>query len=284
MQALKIFKIFKYSVKPFTILFPIPLVPFIVGLYAGGFKGALSTIILTFLFYPAVNLWNHINDAEEDVAAGKDNPFTEKGERILGLLLVSFLYPISFFHVLVTSKSFGVFLFFIAALMTFLYSDNMITKLRLKKHYVTELLTYILTVPSFLLALYDVVRPIDSNALILTLALTFLLLSTVVLKDFKDISEDRVAGLKTLAIVYSPQTLLKIFFFLLLGYFFMLFVISVIISPKYLITLLPLVGILYSAREFIRENWEVSLKIVKSINVAIISGILSLTLFGVAQL
>ncbi len=279
-----VLKIFKYSAKPFNIIYPIPLIPFIVGLFARGFQGVLSTFILTFLFYPAVNLWNHINDAEEDVAAGKDNPFTKKKEKIFGLIFVLTLYLTSFFYVLKTSKSFGVFSFLIAALMTFLYSDNTITKLRLKKHYITELLTYILTVPSFLLALYDIVKPVDLNALILSLTLSLLLLSTVVIKDFKDISEDREAGLKTLAVVYPPQTLLKMFFFLLLGYFIMLFIFSIFISLKYLIALIPLVGVIYSAREFFREKWEVSLKIAKPINVAIISGILSLTLFGIAQL
>jgi len=281
---MQVLKIFKYSVKPLNIIFPIPLVPFVVGFFAGEFRGALSAVTLTFLFYPTVNLWNHINDAEEDVAAGKDNPFTERREKIFGLILVSTLYLTSFFYVLKTSKSFGVILFLIAALMTFLYSDNTIAKLRLKKHYITELLTYILTVPSFLLALYDIVKPVNLNALILSLTLSLLLLSTVVIKDFKDISEDREAGLKTLAVVYPPQTLLKMFFFLLLGYFIMLFVFSIFISLKYLISLIPLVGVIYSAREFFREKWEVSLKIAKPINVAIISGILSLTLFGIAQL
>ena len=95
---MQVLKIFKYSAKPFNIIFPIPLIPFIIGLFAGGFQGVLSTFILTFLFYPAVNLWNHINDAEEDVAAGKDNPFTEKKEKIFGLILVSTLY-LSLIHI-----------------------------------------------------------------------------------------------------------------------------------------------------------------------------------------
>ena len=281
---MKVLKIFKYSAKPPNIIFPIPLVPFVVGFFAGGLRGALSTVILTFLFYPAVNLWNHINDAEEDAAAGKDNPFTERKEKIFGLFLVFSLYPLSYFYVLKTSKSIGYLLFLVPILMTFLYSDKILTKVRLKRHYVTEILTYILTVPLSLLTLYDIVKPVDFNALILSLALTCLLLSTVVIKDFKDISEDREAGLRTLAVVYPPQTLLKIFIILLFGYFFTLSLLPIFVSPKYLVSLLPLAGVAYSAVVFSKEKWDVSLKIVRPLNVAIISGILSLVLFGIAQL
>ncbi len=275
-------KIVKYSAKPPNIIFPLPLIPLAIGLFAGNVSDVIYPIVLTYIFYPAVNLWNHINDAEDDFAVGKDNPFINKGERVVGYSIVTFLYLLSFIYVIGFSKSYGVFLFSISALMTFLYSDNKITKLRLKRHYATELLVYTLTVPSYLLALFDLIKPVDNYALMLTLTLSLLLLSTVVIKDFKDISEDKKAGLKTLALVFSPSTLLKISFLLVTGYFIMITLLSFLISQKYLISVIPLFGIIYSAREFFRERWEVSLRIAKPLNFTIISGIISLFLFCIS--
>ena len=275
-------KVIKYSAKPPNIIFPFPLVPFAIGIFAGNISDVIYPIALTYIFYPAVNLWNHINDAEEDFAAGKDNPFINKREKVVGYILVIFLYILSFIYVINFSKSYGIFLFSIAALMTFLYSDNKVTRLRLKRHYATELLVYILTVPAYILALFDLVKPVNYYALMLTLTLSLLLLSTVIIKDFKDMSEDKRAGLKTLPLVFSPSTLLKISFSLVTGYFVMMILLSLLISQKYMISVIPLLGVIYSAREFSKERWEVSLRIAKPLNFTIISGIISLFLFCIS--
>ncbi len=279
---MQLLKIIKYSAKPPNIIFPFPLVPLSIGIFAGSIGDAIYPIALAYIFYPAVNLWNHINDAEEDFAAGKDNPFIYKGEKIVGYILVTLLYILSFIYVINFSKSYGVFLFSIAALMTFLYSDNKVTRLRLKRHYATELLVYIFTIPIGILVSFDLIKPINLYALMLTLTLSLLLLSTVVIKDFKDINEDKKAGLKTLPLVFSPSTLLKISFSLVTGYFVMMILLSLLISQKYLISVIPLFGVIYSAREFSKERWEVSLRIAKPLNFTIISGIISLFLFCIS--
>ena len=268
-------KIFEYSLKPYNIIFPFPLLPMIAGAFAGGINGLWKPVAFTFLFYPANNLWNHINDAEDDFKGGKNTPFINYVARRLGYVIVSILYLISTVFVLFLSKNrVAFFLFLLVLVVTFLYSDRTITGLRLKKHYLTEFLVYLIAVPSYIVLMYALVKNLDLNAMKIAVLFTPLMLSTLFLKDLKDISSDTEAGLKTFGVVFYYKTLIKVFYVFLLIYF--LIGIIFFYMSTMLLAFIPVVGVVYSVFKMVVNDWNVTKATQKYIQYSIISGLSSL--------
>ena len=266
-----------YSAKPPTIFYPFPVLPLlIVGFADGDLIEAIVVITFTSIFYSALNLWNHVNDYKEDFEAGKDTPFIFSNIRKITIAYVFLAYLLSaaIFFIL-SSSSIGKFFFILVLLFTFLYSDNMITKLRFKKHYATELLTYFICIPSFILVLYDLVKPINEKAILLALSLLPFIISTVFIKDLKDISEDEKAGWKTLGVVFEPESLIKVFFYLNI-IFYIVFTIFLLmhtkISPVFPI-IFALVPIYYLIKNS-KRNWVIDFELVKSVQLTVYAGFL----------
>ncbi len=269
-------KILKYSSLPPTVIFPIPLVPVIVGLFAGDLSTIWKPLVLTFLFYPGINLWNHLNDAEDDQKAGRDTPFITKRVREITVFIIFSLFFISACFIFIFGNRTGLIFYFIVLILIFLYSDNIFTKIRLKRHYVGELIVYFVSVPSYILMLYSTISNIDKTAVELTLVLTPLLVSTLFTKDLKDISADKIAGLKTLGVVFNPKSLLKMF----LGLVCMYFLIGTIIFKQSLIlvSFLPAIGTIYAIYKFHNARWEITEFTIKYYNLTLLSGLTSLSL------
>ena len=97
-----------------------------------------------------------------------------------------------------------IFIFFSIWLMiTWLYSDNIfmgkIFGLRLKTHYIGEIITYGIAYPSYTLSIWLIYSDLNISGITVALVFMFLGLSGVLIKDLKDISGDRKAGLEHLA-------------------------------------------------------------------------------------
>jgi len=267
-------RILRSSFRPYTIIYPFPLLPLITGAFADGIYGLWKPVIFTFLFYPANNLWNHINDAEDDFRGGKDTPFIHNKARKLATLIAATLYSLSALFVLLFSESeVSIILFLLVFAVTFAYSDRTVTGLRLKKHYITEFSVYSIAVPSYIILMYSLVKNPDIRSLKIAILFTPLMLSTLFLKDLKDITSDRGAGLTTFGVVFHYKTLLKTFYSFLLIYFILgiCFFLNSIISMAFL----PIVGVMYSAFRMMSHNWEASEKTQKYINYSIASGLIS---------
>jgi 4-hydroxybenzoate polyprenyltransferase len=188
------------------------------------FVGIVVSYLLTF---PS-NLWNHCNDLKEDTAADKitiltDDPLMQKKAIYISVLL----YAFSLFFVYYLSIEFRrpIYLFTIIwVIATWWYSDNLILKkligFRLKEHYLGELITYSIAWPMYTLSVWLIYSDLNSKAIIITIAVFLLGISGLLLKDIKDISGDKKAGLKTFGVVFPPSQLLKYScYFMLLFYF-----------------------------------------------------------------
>ncbi|WP_457591130.1 UbiA family prenyltransferase [Geoglobus sp.] len=274
------YKILKFSYTPKNIIFPIPVLPLIVGLIGGGIGNFWKPIIITFLFYPAINLWNHLNDADDDYKAGKDTPFINEALRKRTIVLVFFLYLSSG---LIAYEFGGVScltFFIIVFIATFLYSDNMLFKIRLKGHYFWELVVYLISVPAYILMMYSSVSDVDSTGILLSVTFLPLMLSTVFVKDLKDISADREAGLKTLGVKFRPEILVKSFSILVLIYF--ITIVKFYGNSIYVLSELPVpfavAGFIYLAM----NGWEISKATIKYYLLIFYSGLFSVFLFLVA--
>lgn len=276
-------QVLSYSIKPPNIIFPIPLIPSIVGLAAGSPVSIWKPLLLTFVSYPAINLWNHINDAIDDYNSGKDTPFIRDRLRSLAVRLSAFLY---FFSGIISYLLGGIVcltFYIIVAVFTFLYSDMLLTGLRLKSHYLTELLTYVVTIPSFILMLYSSVSSLDLMAFKLTILFTPLLIATVFVKDLKDISADKAAGLKTLGVVFSSKSLIKSYTFSILIFYIISFILFV--NTYYLVVTTPIIGLFVGFYGFLKNNWYISKKTIKYYMYIFYSTLFSvLILFGMLLL
>ncbi|WP_169745355.1 UbiA family prenyltransferase [Geoglobus ahangari] len=264
-------------ISPPNIIFPFPLIPLIVGFSGGNISDIWKPLLLTLVYYPAINLWNHINDADDDRKAGKDNPFSEKDVRAVALVITFGLYLSS----AILSYLFGgvtCFLFYLAVFTaTFLYSDNMITKIRLKRHYLGEVGVYVVAVPSYILLLYTSIASLDKIGVFLALLFLPLMLSTVFIKDLKDITADKKAGLYTLGVAFTPETLIKVFSSLILIYY--LTIIVFYRGTSHVYSAIPVIGAITGIAGFVHNRWEISRKTVKYYLVIFYSSLSSVILF-----
>lgn len=218
---------------PASIISPIPL--FAVSLFLISHK-EFSTYDLPILFsgiFVSVfsnfgsNLWNHCNDLNEDTAAGKKTILTQNvSMQKTALVVAILLYSCCILFVLYLSMELKrpIYLYFLIwALATWWYSDNLILKkitgFRLKEHYIGELVTYGIAWPMYTLSIWLIYSDLNVVGVIISAAFFFFSISVLLLKDLKDISGDRKAGLKTFGVVFSPSILIKYSCYLMILYY-----------------------------------------------------------------
>lgn len=219
---------------PTTIISPYPFFAIAIFLISrnnfnySGVNFLLIGIAVTLLSNFASNLWNHCNDLKEDVAQGKKTVLTEEPHfQKIAIIIAIFLYITSILVVYRVSLDVErpiLRYFLLWALATWCYSDNFIFKkltgFRLKEHYLGELLTYGIAWPMFTLSTWLIYSDITSTCIIILAAFLLFSISGLLLKDLKDISGDRKAGLKTFGVVFSPSKLIRYSCYLMLMYYF----------------------------------------------------------------
>lgn len=286
MTSLSIFKkILLLSATPPTIIYPYPILPLLVFSFSRTlfFNKFLICVFFSSLFYGSVNLWNHVNDVEEDIAAGKSNIIIEN-ERVRNILkfILPMCYFISFLIVFFFAiDKIAILLFSIVAFVTWIYSDKIFIGKYLKRwkdSYITELLTYLISIPLFTLTLWAYFSEINYSAIFLMISITLLMVSGLFLKDIKDISGDRKAGLKTLGVVFDVSGLLKISITLLFLYYASILIFSILKIYPFLsfFSSLCAIGLIYTTKHFIKNKWHVTLESIKPIRVMISTNLLSL--------
>ncbi|VVB54529.1 1,4-dihydroxy-2-naphthoate octaprenyltransferase [uncultured archaeon] len=249
-------------------------------------------IVVTLLSNSASNLWNHCNDLKEDIAQGKKTILTQDPSmQKIAIIFAILLYIISLILVykisLEVEKPIYIY-FLIWAIATWCYSDNIIIKkvtgFRLKEHYIGELVTYGVAWPMYTLSIWLIYSDITITGEIIILAFFFFSISLLLLKDLKDISGDRKAGLMTFGVVFSPSKLIRFSCYLMVVYFF------IILNPitmKYfnngiLIMIVPLAY--FSKNTFVhmyQKNWILDigdLKALKSLGISVYASVIFLGL------
>jgi 1,4-dihydroxy-2-naphthoate octaprenyltransferase len=287
----RIVELLKLSSNPATIIYPYPFLALLAFSLSEVFDiiSLFKAIFLSFLFCAGINLWNHVNDIKEDIFAGKKTILTENPEiRNLVAVISALLYAIAFFlSILWTVDKRGIVAFVGAAFATWIYSDRMIIGRKVrrwKNHYVTELLAYIIFAPSITLLLWTLFAPLSPKSFALSIIITFLMLSGTFLKDIKDISGDKLAGLKTLGVVFSPESLLKTSFVLLGFYYLSISVFSLfgMLPLACVFSVLASFGLAYTLRHFLNNGWTITLKSIKPIKVMVYSNLTSLSILIIA--
>jgi len=279
-------EVFKLSATPPTIIYPIPILAFLVFSVSNqNVESLILAVVFSSIFYAGVNLWNHVNDIEEDILAGRRNILIENPRiRKLVAILVVFLYLTSFMIVYFKSND-GLPSFLACSIVTWIYSDKMIFGRfirRWKEHYITEVLTYVIAIPTFTLTLWSLFDKISLKAIALSISITFLMLFGTFLKDIKDATGDELAGLRTLAVVFSPSKLLKVSVIMLWLYYISILIFIILLKIyKWLniLALFPIPLLIHSTNRCLKNDWRVSLELVKAIRFMIYSGVLSLVLF-----
>ncbi len=287
MKSFKIFlKLIKLGATPPSIIYPYPIIPFLAfALSKGSFINFLVSLLFVSTYCSAVNLWNHFNDAEDDVKAGRKDSalLLELGYK--SVVLVLFLYLIAFIIVLIKTNVVVVVLYLIAVIITWIYSDKIfIGKVirRFKEYYVSEVLTYLIVVPLSSIVLWCFFSEIDLRCFGFVAIVTTLFLSIIVLKDIKDITVDADAGYKTLAVVVSPQNLLKTSFTLNALYYALIFLLSISIFPRtVMIGLIPLPILIYVIYCMLKRKWLIDIDSINLVKLYVYSYLLSLILICV---
>jgi 4-hydroxybenzoate polyprenyltransferase len=296
-------EIIKLCYTPYSIFSPVPffaIIIFLVAQKSGNFStfyasSLISGISVSILSSFASNIWNHVNDLNDDSAQGKKNALTQNLISQQSAILVSLLlYSLSAFISIYISIKSGrpVYLFFLIwALITWWYSDRLFLKkifgFRLKTHYIGEFLTYSIAYPMFTLSIWLIYSDISSAAIALALAFLSFGISVVLLKDLKDISGDRKANLRTFGVVFQPS---KLFYFscifLLLYYIIILFAIAQdIFSRSLLLIIIPFFFFLKSTFfHFTKQEWKIGLKDNAQIKTLVISTYVSILLLGTGAL
>jgi 1,4-dihydroxy-2-naphthoate octaprenyltransferase len=283
---LKLFvNLIKLSAKPATIIYPYP----IAALLAFSLSGTLNVIYLikaiafSFIFYAGVNLWNHVNDVEEDIKGGKKTIITENPKiRKLTALISAVLYVTSFVLAFIWIVDWrGIAAFVPAALATWIYSDKIFFGKKIRRwkdHYITEILAFIIFFPAFFSMLWTIFAPLSLRGLAFSMTMTLFMFSGAFLKDLKDITGDRLAGLKTLGVVFSPETLLKASSTMLIFYYFSIVIFSYLELLPFasFFSVVFFFGFGYTLSHFYTENWKVSGKSIKPLEVMYYSNLGSL--------
>lgn len=190
------------------------------------FAGIAVTLLSNF----GSNLWNHCNDIKEDIAQGKRNILTHDHSMQKKAFIISVLfYALSLLYVYFLSIELKkpIYIFFsIWMLMTWWYSDSLILKrllgFRLKEHYLGEFITYSITCPMYTLSIWLIYSDLNLKGILISFACLFIGLLVMLLKDLKDISGDRKAGLKTFGVTFLPSQLIKYACYLMVLYYFVM--------------------------------------------------------------
>jgi 1,4-dihydroxy-2-naphthoate octaprenyltransferase len=281
-------EIVKASATPPTIIYPLFLTPLaIFSLEPSNSLKLIEVILFSASFQSAVNLWNHVNDIEEDSLAGREWIIVrDENVRKVSALLAAGLYLASGLMVYFWQVwNIGIVFFFSALIATWLYSDRLILGRfirRLKEHYVTEILTYLIAIPSYVLTVWSMLSTDLSKGAAISLIFLFLMLSATLLKDLKDISADRKAGLLTLGVVFHYKTLLKSSYLFIFLYYTSIafFAFSGFFPQISSISIVPAIVLIYSTWNMERRGWDVNEDSVKFLKLMVYSTLLSLVLFA----
>jgi len=194
-----------------------------------GFQILLIGIFVSLLSNFAANLWNHCNDLKEDIAQGKKNILMHPSIQKIAIIIAVFLYVVSFFIVYQLSLEVQrpIYIYFLIwAMATWCYSDNIILKkvtgFRLKEHYIGEFITYGIAWPMYTLSIWSIYSEITIAGEIIIIAFFFFGISALLLKDLKDISGDRKAGLMTFGVVFSPSKLIQYSCYFMFIYYYII--------------------------------------------------------------
>jgi len=278
---IKAIEIFKLCSTPASIISPAPF--FAISLFLvsneiniNNFSIFFSGIVVSLFSSFGSNLWNHCNDIKEDTAQGKKTILTQDiSIQRIALFTAILFYLTSIlivFYLSIEIKRPIYIYFLIWSLTTWWYSDNIILKkitgFRLKDHYITELITYGVAWPMYTLSLWLIFSDLNINGLILSVAFFFFGISLLLLKDLKDISGDRKAGLKTLGVVFSPSRLIR-FSSILMVFYFIIMLNPLTISVFGKANLILLVPFIYFLKNtympMSKKNWKLEIRDIKVI-------------------
>jgi len=283
-------KFLKIGSQPINIAYPLPLTSFFAFSFSnsGIFEFVIS-YFFCFFFFTATNLWNHINDAEDDARDGKEDSVFLLENRREATFLVLLFYVVSALILPLTKDTLAVLMFFICLVLTWIYSDKILIgkKIRrLKEDYRTEILTYLIVTPSFALLIWTFFSPIDIRGFSFALIVSSLYISGVLLKDIKDYSADSLAGYKTLAVVISPLKLFILSFSVFFIAIFLVLILSVLgLIPRALVlTSTILIPLTYSILSIRKAKWEISLKTIKNIRLYTLCYPTTILLMGILSL
>lgn len=254
----------------------------------------LAGVGVSLLLIFAANLWNHCNDLKEDIAQGKKTILTQDiSMQNPALFVAILLYACAMLFTFYLSNEvkrpiYLYSLFWVIA--TWWYSDNLflkkVTGFRLKDHYVGELIAYSISWPAHTLSIWLVYSDLNSIALLITVAVFIFNISGLLLKDLKDISGDRKAGLKTFGVVFVPSQLIRYSCFLMVVYYLILLnPISLnIFGTGILILVIPFGYFLKNTFiHMYKKNWNLDLGDLKSIKAIGHSFYTSVILIGMSS-
>jgi 1,4-dihydroxy-2-naphthoate octaprenyltransferase len=271
------FNLLKVGSKPINIAYPLPLTSFLAfSLSDSGILEFAISYVFCFFFFTAINLWNHVNDAEDDARDGREHAIFLLKNRRKAVIFVLFFYAFSALMISLAKDAIAVPLFLICSILTWIYSDKIFLgkKIRrFKEDYRTEILTYIIVTPSFALTLWTFFSPANSIGLFFATIFALLYISGVLLKDIKDYSADTLAGYKTLAVIAPPLTLFIISFFIFLITIFIIVTLSITkIIPKQLVfTGFMFIPLTYSILSIKKAGWKINSTILNAIKIYTVS-------------
>ncbi len=279
----------KLSADPPTIVYPYPLIPVFVSIYSENLASFLILIIYSALICSAANLWNHLNDVEEDQSSGSRDSriLIERKKEVI--LTVIILYSLSYLIAqMLSSGLLEKVLALVPILLTWLYSDKILIykflKFRLKEHYIGEIVTYLAVFLTCTLILFLIAGEINSKNILISFILTIFYLSIIVLKDLKDLSTDESFGYKTFAVAFGAENTIKISTILNAVYYFALFGYAIRFDAKLLLAILPVSFLIYFIFRMRRLEWKISLEDVGLIKAYVFSYISSIVLLSMASI
>ncbi len=279
-------EILKSSTRPLNIIYPIPILQLLVFSQSKhDLQSFLLTLLFSFTFYPAINIWNHVNDVKEDVLSGKYNVFAENEMvKAFGVAFAVILYLLALVILLENIRSIvGLILYIICFLITWLYSDRMFLGRfirRFKDHYVSELLSFMVVYPSFTILLWTFFDYPSIKSIAVALTTLLFVLFGIFIKDMRDISGDEMAGLKTLGVVFTPEKLLKFAVTSIILYYISISVFTLLGIYNYYtaVSLIPLIPTVHSILNLNARKWIITIDTVTNLKRIILSNMVSLSL------
>lgn len=289
----KIVELLRLCNTPASIISPFPFFAIAIFLISQdnynnyGIYSLFIGIVVTLLSNFASNLWNHCNDLKEDIAQGKKTILTQdpsmKKIAILTAILLYLISIIIVYQISLEVKRPIYIYFLIWAIATWCYSDNLIFKkltgFRLKEHYIGELVTYGIAWPMYTLSIWLIYSDITIICEIVLAAFFFFSISLLLLKDLKDISGDRKAGLMTFGVVFSPSKLIRYSCYLMIMYYFILLnpITVNLLNNRILIMIIPFTYFLKNTFfHMFNKNWTLDmgdLNAIKSVGYSVYASV-----------
>lgn len=289
-------ELLKLCNRPKSVFAPVPVFTISLFLIASSLRNPdlYSLLLALVLTYPSIwacNFWNHTNDVEFD-RGYSDNILTlgylkREHAILISILLYALSILISIF--LIRRHPLIPVFFGIWAIFTWIYSDRTFFGrifTRLKDDWRGELLTYSITFPCYTMSIYLIMDGNVGRAFAVALPMLFFGLSGLLLKDIKDITEDREAGLRTLGAVFSPSFLLRHSSHLLILYYLSIFLLTFLgfFSPLTYILVVPfLIFLMKTYFHFSRKSWEIDERDLSAIKIMSMTTFASLLLWGLAN-